>query len=58
MMQLKKGITILMATILCLGVVAYVVYAMIVAATPSPEDRCTKIELTIEQNRHADSDHQ
>lgn len=37
MMQLKKGITILMATILCLGVVAYVVYAMIVAATPSPE---------------------
>lgn len=53
MMQLKKGITILLATILCLGVVAYVVYAIIVASTPSPEDRCTKIELTIEQNRHA-----
>ena len=53
MMQLKKGITILMVSILCLGVVAYVVYAMIVASTPSPDDKCKKLELVIEQNRHA-----
>ena len=52
-MQLKKGITILMVSILCLGVVAYVVYAMIVASTPSPDDKCKKLELAIEQNRHA-----
>jgi len=44
---------ILLATTLCLGVVAYVVYAMIVASTPSPDDKCTKIELNIEQNLHA-----
>lgn len=53
MTKLKKGITILVATILCLGVGAYVVYAIIVASTPSPDDKCTKIALTIEQNRHA-----
>jgi len=53
MTKLKKGIMILLATILCLGVVAYVVYAMIVASMPSLDDKCTRIELTIEQNLHA-----
>ena len=53
MTKLKKGIMILLATILCLGVVAYVVYAVVVASMPSPDDKCTRIELTIEQNLHA-----
>ena len=53
MMQLKKGITILIGAILILGVAAYAVYAIIVASSPSPEDKCTRIELNIEQNQHS-----
>ena len=53
MMQLKKGIRILIGAILVLGVAAYAVYAAIVASSPSPEDKCTHIELNIEQNLHS-----
>lgn len=53
MMQLKKGIRILIGAILVLGVAAYAVYAVMVASTPSAEDKCTHIELNIEQNLHS-----
>jgi cell division protein FtsQ len=53
MIQLKKGIKILIGAILVLGVATYAVYAAIIASNPSPEDRCTHIELNIEQNPHS-----
>ena len=53
MIQLKKGIKILIGAILVLGVATYAVYAAIIASNPSPEDRCTHIELNIEQNLHS-----
>lgn len=53
MMQLKKGIRFLIGAILVIGVAAYIVYAIITASSPSPEDRCNHIELNIEQNLHS-----
>lgn len=52
MTKLKKGIIIVLTTILVLGVAAYIAYAIIVASEGALDDRCTSTVLTIEQNRH------
>ena len=52
-MQIKRGIQIAGAAILILGIVAYVVYAVIVASYTPNTERCTAIELNIAENQHA-----
>ncbi len=52
-MQIAKGIRIIGAAILALGVAAYIVYAMMVSAGRNDTDKCTGIKLNIEKNSHS-----
>lgn len=49
-MQIKKGIKIIIVAILFIAVATYIVYAMIVATDADSDNKCTDIELNIEQN--------
>lgn len=53
-MKLKRGIQLITAAILLIGVAAYIVYAICWAAEErDPEAICTSVELNIEQNQHS-----
>ncbi len=52
-MQITKGIRIIGAATLALGVAAYIVYAIMLSAGRNGDDKCGGIELNIEKNSHA-----
>lgn len=49
-LKAKKILKISAATILFLGIAAYIVYAIAVASKPQPEDTCTELILNIQEN--------
>lgn len=53
MIQLKRGLRIIIAVLLTLAIFAYIAYAIVVSNQPSPEERCKAIELNFEENLHA-----
>ncbi len=52
-MQITKGIKIVGAAILVLGIAAYIVYAIMISAEKNENDKCSGIELNIEKNSHS-----
>ena len=49
-MKVRKIVKFSLVSLLCLGLVVYVVYAMIFLSGPDEDERCTLVELTVKQD--------
>lgn len=53
MAKATKILKIILVSILFLGLLAYVVYAMVAMSNPDPEARCNEVQLVVKKNPHA-----
>lgn len=53
MAKAKKILKIVLVAILFIGLLGYVVYAMVAMSTPDPEERCSDVQLVVKKNPKA-----